>query len=136
MLKRGPYKLSLKKLIQNPNGIDLGPLKTCLQQKLRTPDRKLDLAPDICIQGFQELKQAMAKEDGNNYRQKFQLIGRRNLRSNNSWMHNCVSLRLKSRDFHILISKQDGERLGLDNGDKATVTGWILAFLVAAFRLK
>ncbi|SMF16789.1 molybdopterin-dependent oxidoreductase [Pseudobacteriovorax antillogorgiicola] len=122
MLRRGPHKLTLKRLRENPHGIDLGALTPQLPDKLRTPDKKLDLAPEVLIKQFSQVKAQLQKEP-NPTADGFQLIGRRNLRSNNSWMHNCQSLHLKKRDFHVLVNEDDGAALGLSNGQTVRVSG-------------
>ena len=59
MLKSGPYKdknLSMKTLIENPHGIDLGALQPSLPNRLFTKDKKIDLAPSIFLKDLKRLE--------------------------------------------------------------------------------
>jgi anaerobic selenocysteine-containing dehydrogenase len=95
-LRFGPYGgklnpfsqgLTLRKLKKAVHGIDLGPLASCLPGRLRTVDKNIELAPEVLVQDIERVKakfdNASPLSNGN-----LLLIGRRQLRSNNSWMHN------------------------------------------------
>ena len=98
-LRQGPYGagfvpfndgLRIATLEEHPHGIDLGPLQPSLPGKLRTADRRLHLAPTLLINDVVRLEATLnvaARNDG-----ALSLIGRRALRSNNSWMHNSERL--------------------------------------------
>ncbi|HEY0727746.1 MAG TPA: molybdopterin dinucleotide binding domain-containing protein, partial [Pyrinomonadaceae bacterium] len=100
-LRFGPYGaklnpfssgLTLRKVKQAVHGIDLGPLKPCLPERLRTNDKRIDLAPEVLVRDIARVKKvlidgAVASSNG-----ELLLIGRRQLRSNNSWMHNSERL--------------------------------------------
>jgi anaerobic selenocysteine-containing dehydrogenase len=101
-LRFGPYGakfnpfskgLTLKKIKAAVHGIDLGPLRPCLPGRLRTDDRLINLAPDLFVQDLERVRsrlaEATAKVESNG---QLLLIGRRQLRSNNSWMHNSRRL--------------------------------------------
>ena len=79
--------LTLRKLKKAVHGIDLGPLGSCLPRRLRTVDKRIELAPDVLVQDVARVKakfdNASVASNGN-----LLLVGRRQLRSNNSWMHN------------------------------------------------
>src|SRR6185369_13126386 len=88
--------LTLRKLKAAPHGIDLGPLTLCLPQRLRTADKQIDLAPEVLVQDVERVKTKFfgvelngATHQSNGH---LLLIGRRQLRSNNSWMHNSERL--------------------------------------------
>ncbi|HJR18187.1 MAG TPA: molybdopterin-dependent oxidoreductase, partial [Actinomycetota bacterium] len=98
MLRTGPYGegfgkdpdgLTLGVLEQNPHGIDLGPLQPRIPEVLRTPSGKIELAPEPIANDVPRLQAAMSRRRNGG----FMLVGRRQLRSNNSWMHNLPSLR-------------------------------------------
>jgi len=107
-LKLGPYGawrspkkwktgLTLKRLQKNPHGIDLGPLQSQLPNCLRMPGGKIDLAPDVFAERFRHVVRTFSEQGCNALGSDesagaFQLIGRRNVRSNNSWMHNSERL--------------------------------------------
>ena len=119
-LKTGPYGwfrkgLSLKRLRANPNGIDLGELQPVLPATLRTPDKKIDAAPQVYLD---HLKQAVAPQvkaatESQSEANEFSLIGRRHLRSNNSWMHNSQRLVKGPDRCTLMMHPSDAERLNL-----------------------
>ena len=96
MLRLGPYGdafgarpdgLTLERLKAAPHGIDMGPLRPRLPEVLRTPSGRIELAPEPLIADAARLRDSLGRGgDG------FVLIGRRHLRSNNSWMHNVPAL--------------------------------------------
>src|SRR5207248_3606774 len=87
MLRLGPHKLSLRKLEQSPHGVDLGPLRPQLPARLYTAEKRMQLAPGIFLRDLERLESSLSQPaDG------LVLIGRRALRSNNSWMHNSLRL--------------------------------------------
>lgn len=141
-LKIGPYGLwrfpwkrksglTLKRLQQNPHGVDLGPLQSRLPKCLRTPNGKVDLAPGIFFQRLREIdrecreREAAALRNGQTEtagnEASFQLIGRRHLRSNNSWMHNYKRLTKGKTLCTLLMNPQDANRLELDEGQIVAV---------------
>lgn len=125
MLRLGPFGdafganpegLTLQTLKDNPHGIDLGPLTTRIPEVLRTPSGKLELAPEPILADIGRLQAALSAGDGG-----FLLIGRRHLRSNNSWMHNLPALAGGTNRCTLQIHPDDAARLGVT--DTAVVTG-------------
>jgi anaerobic selenocysteine-containing dehydrogenase len=115
-LRTGPYQLTLADLEAHPHGIDLGPLAPRLPEVLRTPSGMVDLAPPLLTADVERLRAAVHTVHNG----AMLLIGRRDLRSNNSWMHN-VNLLVSGPDrCTILVHPEDAERLGL--GARATVS--------------
>ncbi len=114
MLQLGPYDLSLQQLLDNPHGIDLGPLTPELPGRLVTASGKVDLAPKPLLDDVIRLRAAMTRA-----RPEVVLIGRRQLRSNNSWMHNVSTLVGGTNRCTLHINPLDVDRLGL--GDEAIV---------------
>jgi anaerobic selenocysteine-containing dehydrogenase len=114
---RGEEGLCLDVLERNPHGIDLGPLRPRIPEMLRTHTGKVELAPDPILADLPRLQATMAA-NGNG----MVLIGRRHLRSNNSWMHNLPHL-VRGKDRCTMhVSPGDAERLGLADGGLAAVT--------------
>ena len=135
-LKTGPFGwfkkgLSLKKLKANPHGVDLGALTSVLPKQLRTPDKKVDAAPEIYVRHLAELKtdSASASETDESTNQ-FQLIGRRHLRSNNSWMHNSPRLVKGDNRCTLMMHPKDAVRLNLDTGALTTVSSEVGSVVV------
>jgi len=126
MLRAGPYGdgfgtdpegLTLDLLEQSPHGIDLGPLQPRLPDVLRTASGKVELAPEPIVADLDRLRAALARERNGG----MVLIGRRQLRSNNSWMHNLPALAKGKESCTLHIHTDDAERLGLADGEHALV---------------
>ncbi|ART67870.1 molybdopterin-binding oxidoreductase [Mycobacterium dioxanotrophicus] len=125
MLRLGPYGdafgakpdgLTLERLKANPHGIDLGPLRPRIPEVLRTPSGRIELAPELIVADVARLRDALRRAAGG-----FLLIGRRHLRSNNSWMHNLPALSGGSNRCTLQIHPDDAADLGLT--DVAIVKG-------------
>jgi anaerobic selenocysteine-containing dehydrogenase len=85
---------------------------------LRTPSGRIELAPEAIVADVARLRAALARERNGG----LVLVGRRQLRSNNSWMHNLPAL-VKGKDRCTLhIHPDDAERLGLADGGRAVVS--------------
>jgi len=125
-LQSGPYKsqgISLEKLKDEPHGIDLGPLRPCLPRRLFTPDKRINLAPEIICEDIQRLKEMLSNtENGREKDFPFLLIGRRQLRSNNSWMHNSERLVKGKNRCTVLLNPQDARRLSIQDGQQVEVS--------------
>ena len=116
-LRAGPYDLTLADLEQSPHGIDLGPLTPRIPEVLRTPSGKVELAPEAILADVDRLRSSLDREHAD----ELVLIGRRQLRSNNSWMHNLNAL-VKGKDRCTMhVHPDDAQRLGLDDGGRAVV---------------
>lgn len=114
-LRFGAYKLNLDELRKHPHGIDLGPLKPCLFDRIQTVDKKIHLAPELLLKDVLRIHklfnntQLSADFD-------LMLINRRNVRDNNSWMHNSERL-IKGRNrCTLLIHPQDAAQRKVEEG--------------------
>uniref|UniRef100_A0AAU3GZQ9 Molybdopterin-dependent oxidoreductase n=1 Tax=Streptomyces sp. NBC_01401 TaxID=2903854 RepID=A0AAU3GZQ9_9ACTN len=117
MLRLGPYDLTLEHLIARPHGIDLGPLEPRVPQVLRTRSGRIELFPAPIAADLPRLRASLdARPAG------LVLVGRRHLRSNNSWMHNVASLRGGSNVCTLQIHPEDAARIGISAGDTARIT--------------
>ena len=114
-----PDGLSLQKLIDTPNGIDFGPLEPRLPEALRTPSGKIELAPPEILSDLPRLDKALGRATATG----FLLIGRRDVRTNNSWLHNLPLLAKGPFKCTMQIHPDDAEQLGLDDGAMASVRG-------------
>ncbi len=113
-----PKGLSIAALRDNPNGVDLGPLQPSLPDRLFTRDGMINLAPRRYLQDVERLHRHLVQPVADELR----LVGRRHVRSNNSWMHNSHRL-VKGKDrCTLIIHPRDASRLGLQAGDSAQVT--------------
>ncbi|MUM28063.1 molybdopterin dinucleotide binding domain-containing protein, partial [Mycolicibacterium sp. CBMA 295] len=111
-----PDGLTLERLKENPHGIDLGPLRPRIPEVLRTPSGRIELAPEPIVADVARLRDALGRAAGG-----FLLIGRRHLRSNNSWMHNLPALSGGSNRCTLQIHPDDAADLGLT--DIAVIKG-------------
>jgi anaerobic selenocysteine-containing dehydrogenase len=127
MLRTGPYGdgfgadpdgLSLSKLEANPHGIDLGPLQPRLPDVLRTTTGKVELAPQMIVDDVETRLRPSLDRHRNG---ELVLVGRRDLRSNNSWMHNLEILVKGKPRCTLQMHPDDAARLGLVEGGEARV---------------
>ena len=130
-LKLGPYGkwknmgklfsgLSLRKLKNNPHGIDLGPLRSQLPKRLFTKDQKIALAQEVIMEDVKRVLSdyhALANKTVNG---ELYLIGRRSLRTNNSWMHNSERL-VKNNLCTLLMHPDDAVQHKVRDKDTVTV---------------
>ncbi|WP_116997265.1 molybdopterin oxidoreductase family protein [Desertimonas flava] len=124
MLRTGPYDLTLDDLLANPHGIDLGALEPRLPEVLRTPSGKIELAPPEILGDVSRMHGALAAATEAGERagdRPFLLIGRRDLRSNNSWMHNVNVLVKGKPRCTVQVHPDDAAALGLVDGAPAVV---------------
>ena len=123
LLRFGPYRgLSVKKLKAQPNGVDLGPLQPSLAQRLGKPERKIKLCPTPFAEAWAELSRQLQADEVPPAGLDLQVIGRRNLKSNNSWMHNCPSLNKGRNQCYVQMHTDDAKRRQLQDGATVTVT--------------
>jgi anaerobic selenocysteine-containing dehydrogenase len=106
--------LTLAKLEAAPHGIDLGPLAPRLPEVLRTPSGKLELAPDFVLADLPRLRAWRPPAVG-----QLVLVGRRHVRSKNSWMHNLPRLVRGRERCTLLVHPDDAARNGLVHGGRA-----------------
>lgn len=147
MLRTGPYgdgfgarsegpQLTLAKLEAAPHGIDLGPLTSRLPDVLRTPSGKIELAPPPLIDDVERLRAALAEHPAagaemNGEGGGLVLVGRRQLRSNNSWMHNLPVLVKGKPRCTLHVHPDDAARFELGDGELASVRSRTGAVVVA-----
>ncbi|MDX6657936.1 MAG: hypothetical protein QOH62_2729 [Solirubrobacteraceae bacterium] len=118
LLRGGPYDLTLADLKAAPHGIDLGPLEPRLPEVLRTPSGKVELAPPLIVADVERLHAAMSRAVNGG----MVLIGRRDLRSNNSWMHNLPLLVSGPARCTAWVHPDDAARFGLADGEPVRVS--------------
>ncbi|GGG15133.1 oxidoreductase [Rhodococcoides trifolii] len=121
LLRLSGRGVTLRKLRKAPHGIDLGPLTPSFPQSLHTPDKRIDLLPELIQNEITTLGDRLATADVPTADQLL-LIGRRHLRSNNSWMHNAPRLVKGAARHHLLAHPSDLAARGLAAGDTVCVT--------------
>ena len=113
--------LSLRKLQQAAHGIDLGPLTPCLPARLRTSDKCIELAPEVLVKDVERVKVKFFDNPATDSNAHLLLIGRRQLRSNNSWMHNSERLVKGKPQCTILMHPLDAAQRHLTSGQMVQV---------------
>jgi len=113
---RNPEGLNLAKVEASPQGIDLGALKPRLDAVINTESGKIDLAPATMIDDLPRLRERVARRSDS-----LLLIGRRELRWSNSFMHNLPALVKGPNRCTLQVSEVDAARLGLVSGGAARV---------------
>ena len=125
-LQAGPYgknsthepPLSLQVLKDNPHGIDLGPLVPSLLERLCTEDKKIHLLwADIPV----DIKR-LSTDSPTVAKGELLLIGRRHVRSNNSWMHNSHRLVKGKPRWQCLMHPDDLAELSIMDGQQVVIS--------------
>ncbi len=121
MLHTGPYGaafgansngLSLDVMLANPHGVDMGPLEPRFPEALRTASGKIEIAPTQLLDDMKRLHASLTTPAQHD----MVLVGRRELKSNNSWMHNINVLTKGSLSCTAHVHPDDAQRLGITDG--------------------
>jgi anaerobic selenocysteine-containing dehydrogenase len=127
-LARGTSGLTIADLDAAPHGIDLGPLEPSLLRRLQTPDGRIQCAPPLLLAELARLVDTAGTEPPDALR----LIGRRHVRSNNSWMHNAPRLVKGKPRHHLLVHPDDLAARGLSDGAMVEVASRVGSIRVEA----
>lgn len=120
MLRTGPYGLTLDELLEHPHGVDLGALEPRIPEILRTPSGTIEMAPEPIMADVPRLVASLDRADAD--RGELLLVGRRDLRSNNSWMHNVEVLVKGKPRCTVHLHPDDAARLGVADGADVDVS--------------
>jgi anaerobic selenocysteine-containing dehydrogenase len=136
MLRLGPYGdgfrpwrggLRLRDLEANPSGLDLGPLVSCLEDVLPERDTRIDVAPSCVVEELARLARELATAEAESHPEDAKggasllLIGRRDIRTNNSWLHNVpVSTKGKER-CTLQMNPGDAQQRDLSQGQRVRI---------------
>ena len=123
-LKKGPYGqqgMSLQKLIDNPHGIDIGPLLPCLSERIKTTNGNIDLFPTVYQDDLPRLQAVMNQTKRDN-QFPFDLISRRLVKSHNTWTQNSERLIKGKNPCTLEVNSLDAINLGIEQGQLVTVT--------------
>lgn len=117
IMQSSPHKIGLAEIEAHPNGYDMGPLKPRLPERLKTDDGLIHCAPEMLMKDLAVFRAdfTVPAKDA------FSLIGRRHVRSNNSWLHNSHRLLKGPNRCTLMIHPDDAAELGLEEGDVAEV---------------
>lgn len=123
-LRHGNYSqtgISIQQLKDQPHGVDLGPLRPALAERLFTEDKLVNLAPASLLADLDRLKKVFSSKEKEGNKKQFQLIGRRDLRTNNSWMHNSYRLVKGGNRCTLLMHPADANELSISNNQEVEV---------------
>jgi anaerobic selenocysteine-containing dehydrogenase len=112
-LRRGASGLTFDELAANPHGVDIGPLRPNLLARIQTSSGAIECAPALLLEEATRLAAFVHEELPEHT---LQLIGRREIRSNNSWMHNAPRLVKGKPRHHLLVNPVDLRKRGLADG--------------------
>jgi anaerobic selenocysteine-containing dehydrogenase len=129
-LQMGPYKdqgMSLAMLRDNPSGVDLGPLKPQLPGRLNTPDKRINCNTPEPLADLARLREEFSQP----HHGLLSLIGRRHVRSNNSWMHNYHRLMKGKGRCTLLMHPKDMAQRDIEDGGQVTVSSRVGSVTVA-----
>ncbi len=128
LLRLGPYGdrfvpwshgLNLRKLEQAPHGIDLGPLTEGIAHRVAHRDGKVHVAPAPFLAA---LDAWLAQQHEIPADDVLSLVGRRDVRSNNSWMHNIPALAAGRDRCVLLVHPDDAARAGVADDQLAELS--------------
>jgi anaerobic selenocysteine-containing dehydrogenase len=116
-------RTTMRALRQHPEGVDLGPLRPTMPERLQTKDKLIHLAPDRIIADLGRLRETIATQRGNAPADgELVLIGRRHQRDNNSWMHNSERLTKGKPRHQLLMHPDDLATHGLTDGTRVRIS--------------
>lgn len=116
-LRAGPHDVTLAALKAHPHGVDLGALEPRLPERLFTRDKRIDLVPKIYLDDLPRLEADLETPRNGS----LSLIGRRELRTCNSWMHNSHRLVKGKERCTLRMHPDDAAARGLESGARVTV---------------
>jgi anaerobic selenocysteine-containing dehydrogenase len=121
--------VSMKQLLRHPEGVDLGPLRPTMPERLQTADHRIDLAPDLVVGDLPRLRawvdERLRSEPGG-----LVLIGRRHQQDNNAWFHNIERVNRGRPRHQLLMHPDDLAERGIADGDLVTVSSRVGAVTV------
>ncbi len=126
LVRSGPYGdhfgenaagLTLEKLKSMPHGVDFGPMQPRIAEVIHLPDGKIDLAPDAIVRDLPRFERWLAEEKPAG----LQLLGRRHMRSFNTWMHNLPSLAKGPNPCTLLMNPADAHVRQIADGQMVRI---------------
>lgn len=124
---RRPAGLSVQRLLEARHGVDLGPLRPNLLRRLATSDGRVQLAPELYLGDLDRAAAALQEPTTG-----LVLIGRRHVRSNNSWLHNSQRLVKGKPRCTLLMHPDDAARRGVTDGATVRLRSRVGEVLVTA----
>jgi anaerobic selenocysteine-containing dehydrogenase len=113
-------KTTMLQLRTHPDGVDLGPLRPTMPERLQTKAKRIDLAPDLVVADLARLRETLA-QGSPTAPDELLLIGRRHRQDCNSWMHNIERLTRGKPRHHLLMHPDDLAARGITDGGRVVV---------------
>lgn len=120
LIARGDSGLDADAIEAQPHGMDLGALRPSLLRRLQTDSGMIECAPALFIEALAALRAELSASTPQTS-DSLRLIGRRHVRSNNSWMHNAQRLVKGKPRHHLWVHADDLRRRGLADGERASL---------------
>ncbi len=114
--------LTLDRIAKNAHGLDLGPMEPCLPDRLFTKNKRINLAPVIFATDLKRVRDRFFKKSAKKSERDLLLIGRRHIRTNNSWLHNSPRMVKGKNRCTLLINPKDANKRKIKTGDLARVS--------------
>ncbi len=121
---------TLKELRAQPEGVDLGPLRPTMPDRLQTPDKRIDLAPELVVADLPRLQSWVEEREQGKDPADLLLIGRRHQRDNNAWFHNLERVTRGRPRHRLLMHPDDLADRGIADGSPVTVASRVGAVTV------
>ncbi len=121
LLRGNRYGLTWRTLSRHPEGVDLGPLRPCLPDRLQTKGKRVDLTPALVVDDLARLRASLEGAPTTDD-DELLLIGRRHARDCNSWLHNTSRLTRGKPRHQLLAHPDDLSARGLADGDVVRVS--------------
>ena len=118
----GEHALTLDKVKATPHGIDLGPLQPALPEAIFHGDKKIPLEFDYFMGDLPRVERHFFSPEAVNNNASLLLIGRRHLKTNNSWLHNSPRMHKGSNRCSAQIHPTDAKAYAIEDGDDIVVT--------------
>jgi anaerobic selenocysteine-containing dehydrogenase len=113
-------RTTMADLVEHPEGVDLGPLRPTMPDRLQTPEQRIDLVPALVVGDLPRLREALDAAPPAD--DELVLIGRRHQRDCNSWLHNTTRLTRGKPRHHLLMHPDDLASRGIADGDRVAVS--------------
>ncbi len=114
LLKTGG-RTTMRALRKQPEGVDLGPLRPTMPERLQTKSKRIDLTPELVVADLDRLEASLDAVDAVGPDQLL-LIGRRHKQDCNSWLHNTERLTRGKPRHHLLMHPKDLAERGIEDG--------------------
>ena len=108
-------RTTMRALRKAPEGVDLGPLRPTMPERLQTKTKRIDLTPELVVADLERVRASLETVEPI-APDELLLIGRRHKQDCNSWLHNTERLTRGKPRHHLLMHPKDLAERGIDDG--------------------